>query len=99
MQAIQTGCRQAGIEVMYTSIESLTLDGRDQSLDYKITRFHVTKGSWDGQVIDQIAPRGNEVILTKTSYPVFISTNIDYLLRNLGFKQLVIISLITNQSV
>ena len=45
MQATQTACRQAGIEVMYTTIESLTLDGRDQSLDYKITRFHVTKGS------------------------------------------------------
>jgi len=40
---------------MYTTIESLTLDGRDRSLDYKITGFNVPKGSWDGKVIDQIA--------------------------------------------
>lgn len=99
MQAIQTACRQAGIEVMYTTIESLTLDGRDRSLDYKITGFHVAKGSWDGQVIDQIAPRGDEIILAKTSSSVFISTNIDYVLRNLGVKQLVISGLITDQCV
>ena len=48
MQAIQAACRAAQIEVMYTTIESLTLDGRDRSLDYKITGFNVPKGSWDG---------------------------------------------------
>ena len=34
-----------GIEVTYTVIESLTADGRDRSLDYKITGFNVPKGS------------------------------------------------------
>ena len=76
MQAIQTTCRQAGIEVMYTTIESLTLDGRDRSLDYKITGFHVPKGSWDGKVLDAIAPEGDEIVLPKTSSSVFISTHI-----------------------
>ena len=99
MQVLQTACRQAGIEVIYTTIESLTLDGRDRSLDYKITGFHVAKGAWDGQVIDQIAPQGDEIVLAKTSSSVFISTNIDYVLRNLGVKQLVISGLITDQCV
>lgn len=36
-QLLQSTCRQAGIEVMYTVMESLTLDGRDRSLDYKIS--------------------------------------------------------------
>ena len=99
MQVLQTACRQAGIEVIYTTIESLTLDGRDRSLDYKITGFHVAKGAWDGRVIDQIAPQGDEIVLAKTSSSVFISTNIDYVLRNLGVKQLVISGLITDQCV
>jgi len=99
MQKIQAACRAAGVEVLYTTIESLTLDGRDRSLDYKITGFHVPKGSWDGQVIDQIAPVGDEIVLPKTSSSVFISTHIDYLLRNLGVKQLVISGLITDQCV
>src|SRR5947209_5374470 len=37
MRRLQAACRGAGIEVMYTVIESLTLDGRDRSLDYKIS--------------------------------------------------------------
>jgi ureidoacrylate peracid hydrolase len=99
MQRLQTACRAAGVEVLYTTIESLTLDGRDRSLDYKITGFHVPKGSWDGKVIDQITPVGDEIVLPKTSSSVFVSTHIDYLLRNLGVKQLVISGLITDQCV
>lgn len=99
MQAIQAASRKAGVEVMYTCIESLTLDGRDRSLDYKISGFNVPKGSWDGKVIDQIAPEGDEIVLPKSSSSVFVSTHIDYILRNLGVKQVVISGLITDQCV
>ena len=99
MQRIQRAARAAGVEVLYTTIESLTLDGRDRSLDYKITGFHVPKGSWDGKVIDQIAPQGDEIVLPKSSSSVFISTHIDYVLRNLGVRQLVISGLVTDQCV
>ncbi|MEO0361693.1 MAG: isochorismatase family cysteine hydrolase [Pseudomonadota bacterium] len=99
MARVQTACRKAGIEVMYTTIESLTLDGRDRSLDYKITGFHVPKGSWDGKVIDEIAPVGDEIVLPKTSSSVFISTHVDYILRNLGVRQLVVAGLVTDQCV
>lgn len=99
MQRLQSACRNAGIEVMYTTIESLTLDGRDRSLDYKITGFNVPKGSWDGRVIDEIAPEGDEIWLPKGSSSVFMSTHIDYILRNLGVRQLVISGLITDQCI
>lgn len=99
MQRLQTAFRKAGIEVMYTTIESLTSDGRDRSLDYKITGFHVPKGSWDGKVIDEIAPVDDEIVLPKTSSSVFVSTHIDYILRNLGVRQLVLSGLVTDQCV
>lgn len=99
MQALQAGCRAAGVEVLYTTIESLTKDGRDRSLDYKITGFNVPKGSWDGKVIDEIAPGDDEIVLPKTSSSVFVSTHIDYILRNLGVKQIVLSGLITDQCV
>lgn len=99
MQALQAGCRAAGIEVLYTTIESLTKDGRDRSLDYKITGFNVPRGSWDGKVIDEIAPGEDEIVLPKTSSSVFVSTHIDYILRNLGVKQIVLSGLITDQCV
>ncbi len=99
MQRLQMAARNARMEVLYSTIESLTLDGRDRSLDYKITGFHVPKGSWDGRVIDDIAPAGDEIWLPKGSSSVFVSTHIDYLLRNLGIRQLVISGLITDQCV
>lgn len=99
MQRLQAAFRSAGIEVLYTTIESLTKDGRDRSLDYKITGFHVPRGSPDGKVIDEIAPGDDEIVLPKSSSSVFVSTHIDYLLRNLGVKQLVLSGLVTDQCV
>lgn len=99
MQLLQKEFRVAGIEVLYTTIESLTKDGRDRSLDYKITGFNVPKGSWDGQVIDELKPGEDEIRFCKSSSSVFISTHIDYVLRNLGIKQLVMAGLVTDQCV
>jgi ureidoacrylate peracid hydrolase len=99
MQRLQAAFRKARVEVMYTTIESLTKDGRDRSLDYKITGFNVAKGSWDGKVIDELAPGDDEIVLPKSSSSVFVSTHIDYLLRNLGVKQLVLSGIVTDQCV
>ena len=51
LQRLQAVCRNGGIEVLYTVIESLTRDGRDRGLDYKISGLHAPKGSWDAQVL------------------------------------------------
>src|SRR3954453_13237645 len=99
MQRLQTACRGAGVEVMYTVIESLTRDGRDRSLDYKITGFNVPRGSWDGKVIDAIAPGEDEIVIPKTSSSVFISTNIDYVLRNIGARYLILSGVVTDQCI
>lgn len=99
MRQVQTACRRAGIEVLYTVIESLTLDGRDRSLDYKITGFNVPRGSWDAQIVEEIAPQGDEIVIPKSSSSVFISTNIDYVLRNLGVRSLMIAGVLTDQCV
>jgi nicotinamidase-related amidase len=99
MIRLQRACREAGIEVIYTVIESQTADGRDRSLDYKISGFNVPKGSSDARVVDELAPDADEIVFPKTSSSVFISTNIDYVLRNLGIKYLVIAGCLTDQCV
>ncbi len=99
MQRLQAACRQGRIEVLYTVIESLTRDGRDRSLDYKISGFNVPRGSWDAKVLDEIAPAADEIVIPKTSSSVFISTNIDYVLRNLGVRSLMLAGILTDQCV
>ena len=99
MQRLQKSCRKRGIEVLYTTIESMTKDGRDRSLDYKITGFNVPRGSWDAQVLDAIKPLDDEIQFPKTSSSVFISTNIHYILGNLGVDFLVVSGLLTDQCI
>jgi len=99
MVLLQQACRGAGIEVTYTVIESQTADGRDRSLDYKISGFNVPKGSPDARVVNELAPGADEIVFPKTSSSVFISTNIDYVLRNLGVKYLIIAGCLTDQCV
>jgi ureidoacrylate peracid hydrolase len=77
----------------------MTADGRDRSLDYKITGFNVPKGSPDARMVDELAPTDDEIVFPKTSSSVFISTNIDYVLRNLGTKYLIIAGCLTDQCV
>jgi ureidoacrylate peracid hydrolase len=99
MVLLQQACRRGGIEVAYTVVESMTADGRDRSLDYKITGFHVPKGSPDARMVDELAPTDDEIVFPKTSSSVFISTNIDYVLRNLGTRYLIIAGCLTDQCV
>ena len=99
MAKLQARCRASKIEVVYTVIENLTLDGRDRGLDYRITGFNVPKGSWDAQVLAEIAPEGDEMVFPKTSSNVFVSTHLDYVLRNMGKRQIVMSGFITDQCV
>jgi ureidoacrylate peracid hydrolase len=99
MRRLQRACRQQGIEVMFTVIESLTRDGRDRSRDYKITGFHVPRGAWDAQILDAIKPLDDEMVFSKTSSSVFISTNLHYILGNLGCEFLIISGLLSDQCI
>ncbi len=96
---LQASARAHGIEVIYTTIESLTEDGRDRSLDHKISRILVPKGSWDAKVIDEVAPVGDEIVIPKTASGVFNATNIEYVLRNLGVEYLIVYGVLTDQCV
>jgi ureidoacrylate peracid hydrolase len=92
-------CRGAGVEVLFTTIECYTLDGRDRSLDYKVSGIFFAKGSREAQVLDELKPLPNEIVIPKMSSSVFMSTNIDYVLRNLGIEYLMMMGILTDQCV
>jgi ureidoacrylate peracid hydrolase len=96
---LQAACRRARIELLYSVIENLTRNGRDRSLDYRISGIDVAPGSRDAQVLDALAPAKDEMIFRKTSSNVFVSTNLDYVLRNLGTRSLIVAGIMTDQCV
>lgn len=96
---ILDAARAANCNVLHTIIQSLTNDGRDRSLDHKLSDMHVPKDAPEGAVIDALKPIDNEIVLPKTSSGVFNSTNIDYVLRNLNTRYLIIAGVVTDQCV
>ena len=98
-QKLIAACRKAGVEVIYTVVESLTLDGRDRSLDYKISGIFAAKGSVEAQVIDELKPEPNDIVIPKTSSSLFNSTNFEYVLRNLGIEYVMVMGILTDQCV
>lgn len=51
-------------------------DGRDRSLDHKLSNILVPKGSRLAAVMDDVAPAADDIVLPKTSSGVFNTTNI-----------------------
>ena len=91
--------RGSGVPVIHTIIEALTKDGRDISLDHRLSNIFVPKGLPEGQPIRELAPIVNEIVLPKSSSGVFNSTAIDYVLTNMGIRYLVIAGVVTDQCV
>ena len=98
-QRLIAACRSAGIEVVYTVVECLTKDGRDRGLDYKISGIFAAKGSWEAEVIDELGPGDDDIIIPKTSSSLFNSTNCEYVLRNLGIEYVMVMGMLTDQCV
>ena len=99
MQRLQAACRAAGIEVMYTrdrEPDARTAATAARLQDHRLQRAQGLMGR-QGDRRHRAGRRRDRP--AKTSSSVFISTNIDYVLRNLGVRQLVIAGLVTDQCV
>lgn len=96
---LQRAFRERGLEVIHSRIQSLTLDGRDRSPAHRRLRLHAAPGSKEAEFLPEVAPLPNEIVLNKTASGVFASTNIEYVLRNLGIKALFVTGVYTNECV
>lgn len=98
-QGALAAARRSGLEVIHTVMANLTADGRDRSLDYKRCGMGFPPGSRAAQVIPELAPWADELVLAKSSSSPFSSTTLDYLLRNIGIRTLVVMGLLTDQCI
>lgn len=99
IQRLLAAFRSAELEVIFAVIENLTMDGRDRSLDYKLSGISIAAGSWEAQVLVEVAPKADELVLPKTSSSVFTSTTLEYLLRNIGIEDVFVTGFLTDQCI
>jgi nicotinamidase-related amidase len=94
--------RQDGHEVLYARIACQTRDGRDRSLSQKLPGWNnllLPKDSLASQIVPMIAPRGDELVVTKTTDSALTGTNLRLILANLGISQIVCCGIFTDQCV
>jgi len=91
--------RSRGGEIVYTVMECMTSDCRDASLDYKLSEMIYPKGGPLSQVVPEVAPAEDDILLPKSSCGVFNSTNLAYLLRNMEIENVIVVGLLTDQCV
>jgi nicotinamidase-related amidase len=99
VRRLQEGFRAHGLEVIHTRIQSLTHDGRDRGPGHKRLGLHAPPGSKEAQFIEAVGPVADEIVINKTASGVFTSTNLEYVLRNLGVSALFITGVYTNECV
>ena len=96
-----------GCEVIFTYLEALTKDCRDISLDYKLSGPKLSclpnSATSPALFLSDLMPRiqdgKGDILVPKTSCSVFLSTNLNYLLRNLHIEQLIITGQLIDQCV
>ena len=92
-------CRKAGIEAIYPRIASLVKDCRDVSIEHKRINLLAPAGSRESEILDEIKPLENELVISKGASGVFNATAIDQILRNLGVETLIMTGVVTNYCV
>jgi biuret amidohydrolase len=94
--------RRDGHEVLFARIACQTKDGRDRSLSQKLPGWNnllLPKDDWESQIVTQIAPQSDEIVVTKTTDSALTGTNLRLMLNNLGISQVVCCGIFTDQCV
>ena len=97
-----TDCRARGVEVIFARIACLTNDGRDRSLSQKKPGFNyllLPQGRADSQLVPELTPVGDEIVVVKTTDSALTGTNLRLLLRNMDIRDVIVAGIFTDQCI
>ena len=96
IQRLLTTARKQGVEVIHVRVASSKDDGSDSSVRFRSKGRAAPVQSKDAEILPEVTPLDDELVISKTTESVFNSTNIDRLLRNMGIQNLIITGVVTN---
>lgn len=94
--------RNEGLEVIFARIACQTQDGRDRSLSQKKPGFNyllLPKDREDSQLVPELTPQGDEIVVTKTTDSALTGTNLRLMLHNIGITHVIVAGIFTDQCV
>ncbi len=83
--------RESGMKVVFTQDTH-----NEGDPEWEIWPEHVREGSWGWRIVDEIAPREDELVIRKVRYDAFYGTHLDHYLRVWGIDTLVICGTVAN---
>jgi nicotinamidase-related amidase len=83
--------RATGVMVLYAT------DAHGES-DTELRKFppHSMKGTWNAEIVLELAPKQGDVVIEKTTYSPFVCTDLDDVLRSRGIERLYVTGLHTD---
>jgi len=94
--------RSNGQPVLFARIACLTPKGTDRSLSQRRPGFNnllLPHRSPESQIIPELAPREDEIVVCKTTDSALTGTNLRLLLANMGVRHVVVAGIFTDQCV
>ena len=64
--------------------------------EFKVWPSHAVKGTKGAQVVEEIAPRPEDLVIEKTTYSAFYRTRLEEELKRLKVARLIIVGVLTN---
>ena len=100
--ALVEACRANGVEVIFARIACLKTDGRDRSLSQKKPGFNyllLPKDRADSQMVPELTPKGDDIVITKTTDSALTGSNLRMVLHNMGIKNVIAAGIFTDQCI
>lgn len=99
MRELIDRARQVGCQIVFTAVQSQAVDGRDIGAMHRRFKLHASPNSREAEILDELAPRENDIVLTKTCGSIFNQGEIHKLFNNMGIESLVVCGVMTNYCV
>lgn len=75
--------RREGKPVIYIMDSHL-----QQDPEFEMFPVHCLAGEWGGEIVDELAPHAEDILIPKRRYSAFYGTDLDLTLRELGVREL-----------
>ncbi|MCS7244817.1 MAG: cysteine hydrolase [candidate division WOR-3 bacterium] len=83
--------RKKNVKIFYTQDTH-----QEDDLEFNIWPKHAIEGSWGWEIIPELKPRAEDIIIRKLRYDAFYGTNLEHYLRIYNIKNLVIVGTVAN---
>ena len=101
-QAMIETFRENKQEIVFARIACMTQNGRDRSLSQKKPGWYyllMPLNTEESQFVPELAPIGDEIVITKTTDSALTGTNLRLVLHNIGIKNVIMAGIFTDQCV